>query len=78
MANPVDPGYTSAAAITPSDVTVVNFRAFYVGVSGNVTIDPLNGLSNTTLTLVQGRIYPIAITRVYATGTTATNLIGLN
>ena len=51
-------------------------RALYVGVSGDVKVDTVEG---DTLTFVGVPIgfFPVSVKRVYATGTTATNIIAL-
>ena len=69
---------SEAVAITLSDtVNHAPFRAFYVGVTGDVKIDTPLGQTVTLKNCVQGSIVPIKAIRFYSTGTTATNLIGL-
>lgn len=70
----------SAFAITPSDTVDLTYptRAIYVGVGGNLAV--IMGDDSTAITflgVVTGGFYPIAVDRVMATNTTATNLIGL-
>lgn len=67
-----------AVAVTPNDSTVVAFRGLWVGGAGNVAIKGING--NTAVTLVgvpAGTLLPVAVSRVMATNTTATNIVGL-
>lgn len=73
---PIDPGH-EAWAVTPSDtVTFQPTRGVYVGVSGDVTVDMADGDANITFTAAAaGVILPIRVTRIYSTGTTATNLV---
>lgn len=69
-----------AAAITPSNVTVFAqpTRGIYVGASGNITVDMADGGASVLFSnLMAGVIYPFQVTRVYATGTTATSLVAL-
>lgn len=75
-----------AFAITPSDSEVQPaHEAIYVGGAGDLSIttripDGVGGWTNTTVTLVgltAGRLLPIYATRINATGTTATALVGL-
>lgn len=66
----------AGAAVTPSDSAEVNFRALYVGIQGHVTVDLIGGGTNLTFMEAQG-ILPISVSKVYLTGTTATNIIGL-
>jgi hypothetical protein len=68
---------TGGAAITPSDSTVVDFNGIYVGGAGNLTVTLLNGTDVTLTAVIVGQIYPLRVTKVKATGTTATNLVGL-
>lgn len=71
--------YETAIEITPSDANDVgiNTLALYVGVAGDVRVR-LHGGQTVTLTgVLAGRIYPIHIQRVFATGTTATDLVAL-
>jgi hypothetical protein len=68
---------TGAAAITPNDSTVVDFNGIYVGGAGNLAVTLLDGSEVTLTAVIVGTIYPLRVTKVLATGTTATNLIGL-
>jgi hypothetical protein len=69
-----------AFAVTPSDVT--NFsavaRSLWIGVAGDVTLITLG--SNTAVlfkNVPQGSMLPVMCIRVNATGTTATNIVGI-
>ncbi len=64
-----------AAAVTPSDSTAVSFRGLYIGTIGTVVLTTLAG-NNVTFTNVVG-ILPVGCTKVLATGTTATGIVGL-
>lgn len=65
--------------ITPNDEATfpVRARAIYVGGEGNVTLTSANGADVTFIAVPTGSILPIETLRVRATGTTATNLVGL-
>lgn len=63
-------------AITPSDSATHDYRALYVGVTGDVRVLSPNG-DTVTFRNCQG-ILPIQVLRVYSTGTTATDIVGLN
>jgi hypothetical protein len=69
--------FNNAAAVTPSDSTVVAFNAIYVGGAGNVTVRT-QGQQTVTFTAppVGSTIY-IKCDRVMA-ATTATLLVGLS
>jgi len=68
---------TGGADITPDDSGTHNFNAIVVGSSGLVKFDFVNG-STLTIHCNKGIIYLFKVTRVYATGTVATDITGLN
>ena len=67
--------------ITPSDANTLPSvtRSIHANASGNVNIVWLNGTSNTNTVVyvVQGQTYPYRATKIMATGTTATDLVGI-
>jgi hypothetical protein len=65
------------AAVTKSDSTVVNFRALYVGGTGDVAVTAEDGNDVTFESVPAGSILPISVTKVLSTGTTATKIVGL-
>lgn len=67
-------------SITPGDSAVLSQlpKAIYVGTGGNVVVRAVDSGSDVTFVNVpNGTILDIRVTAVRATGTTATNLIGL-
>lgn len=67
-------------AITPNDNAALPFlpKAIYVGVGGNLVARAIDSGSDVTFTNVtSGSLLDIRLTSVRATGTTASNLIGL-
>lgn len=75
--NPLSPFVAAnAAPVTPSDTQDITFMALYVGGTGNVAVITANG-QTVTFNAVPVGFFPVAGTRVMATGTTATNLIAL-
>jgi hypothetical protein len=63
--------------ITPDDDTPLARRCLvYANDSGNVAIEDMDG-EVITYTLAAGEVAPVVAVRVHATGTTATDLIGL-
>ena len=66
-----------AAAVVPSDT--VDFpnapRRLWIGGAGNVTINTLAGHSVTYTGVPAGAYLNIRASRVFATGTTATNIV---
>ena len=71
---------SDAVTITPDDATdlaTVPTTGLYIGGNGNIKVDMLDGTATTFVGLKAGVVYPFKITRVYATGTTATNIVVL-
>jgi hypothetical protein len=72
---------TKAAAVTPHDSTAVDFASLYIGGAGNVTVTTRNMAGTAADVLFTGvpagTILPISCTKVKATGTTATSIVGL-
>lgn len=68
-----------AAAVTPSDSAQISrvARALYVGGSGDVRLVTEEGNTVTFQDIVAGSILPVKATKVFATGTTATNIVAL-
>lgn len=66
-------------AITPTDGLDMNIctRGLYVGVGGDVAIVDRGGTSLVYKNAQAGSVIPIEASQVSATGTTATNLIGM-
>ncbi len=70
----------SAAAVTPSDATDLAYttKGIYIGGSGNIVVNMADSGAPVTFTELQvGTVYPFRVTRVLATGTTATNIVAL-
>ena len=66
-------------AVTPSDATVLDFQALYVGVAGDVALAAGETGSAVTFTgVTAGAILPVKGKRVMSTNTTATNIVWLN
>lgn len=66
--------------ITPSDATEITtlHKGLWVGGSGDVRVQMWEGGSIVTLAgAVAGSLIPIRVKKVYATGTTATNIVAL-
>lgn len=67
-----------AFAITPSnddDITYAT-RYVYVGGTGTLKVDTVGGETVTFSAVAAGVFHPIRVTKVYATGTDATGIIG--
>jgi hypothetical protein len=68
-----------AVAIAPddaSDITNVT-RALYVGGTGDLRVMMLGGGTATFANIPSGTLMPLRVTRVLATGTTASAILGL-
>ena len=72
--------YKSAIEITPSsgDTTVSGPDAFYIGTTGDVKVDFVSGGTVIFKNMIVGNIYPFEVSKVYQTGTTAADIIGLD
>ena len=77
-----------AAAVTPSDTVNIpsvssqdgsgnNGCVLYVGGAGNVRVLTVGGDDVTFVGLAAGQFIPVQVKRVYATSTTATNIVAL-
>ena len=73
---PIESGF----AVTPDDNNDLTYqtRYLYAGVSGDVKATLAHDGSTVVFkSLAAGVLHPIAVSRVWATGTTATNILGL-
>lgn len=71
--------FTHAFAIAPSNTADLPnvIRQLYVGVGGNVRIDTLQGETVDFIGVLAGTLYDIQAKKVWSTGTTATNMVGI-
>jgi hypothetical protein len=76
MSNVSDPA-KYGAAVTPSNSVnlAAPTRSLYVGTTGDISVEMLNG--TVVFTSVAVGIFPIQCTRVNSTGTTASNIVAL-
>lgn len=67
------------AAVTPSDTEDLTYtcRSLWIGGAGDVRVRTVNGDLVTIVGVPAGTLLPVAVVRVYATATTATNIVGL-
>lgn len=76
----IDGPASKATPITPNDGAdiAVATRGIYVGGGGDLRVDMQGGGPPVTFfNVAPSTVQPIRVSRVYATGTTATNLVGL-
>lgn len=78
MSGLIDPA-GGAMAVTPNDSADFEqvARGIYVGVSGDLKVDLADGDTVTFVTIAAGVIHPIQVRKVYATGTTATDIVAV-
>jgi hypothetical protein len=71
--------YRGAEAVTPDDSTELTnvSRALYIGGAGNASVLMADGTTVTLTGLLVGHVYQVAVQRVNATSTTATNITSL-
>ena len=70
---------TKVLTITPHDDNDLSevVRALYIGVAGNAVVITKEGDTVTFVGLQAGQILPVRVSRVKATNTTATSILGL-
>lgn len=66
-------------AITPSDVAnlAVPIRALYAGAAGDVKLVDMLGTTVTLVGLAAGVFHPVCAVKIFATDTTATDIVGV-
>lgn len=62
--------------ITPSDTVALRLRQLYVTTGGTLKVDTLNTIGRTLSAIPDRTTLTCVILKVYATGTSATGLIG--
>lgn len=65
------------AAVTPADGSdlATSARALWVGGAGDIKVTTVGGSTVTIVGVTAGSILPVRVARVWATGTTATNIL---
>lgn len=65
-------------AVVPSDTTVLSsVRGLYVGGAGDVAVTMQDGTTGTFKAVPVGTVLPLQVSKVMATGTTATLMLAL-
>jgi len=78
----------NAQAVTPSDTTDLSLSGGnfdntasgalpFIGTAGNIKVTMLGGQTVTFLNIPDGTFMPIQVVRIWATGTTATNILAV-
>jgi len=70
--------YGSAVVVTTSDTLGNSFSSFMCGVAGAIAFQNVLGTTITLAAVPAYTVIPIATVRIMATGTAATNIIGLS
>ena len=67
----------NALSVTPSDSVDLDqtTRAVSVGVAGDVSVETAGGQSAVVIYMAAGVPFPVRVTRINATGTTATGIV---
>jgi hypothetical protein len=75
MSGPASHGF----AVTPSDSTLLaeTTRGIYVGTGGTIAALMLSGASVTFTSVPSGTTLPVRLTKIMATGTTASGIVAL-
>ena len=70
----------SATEITPSDSVDLTSasRAVYIGGVGDLKVTTVQGDTVTFKSLIPGSVLPVRVVRIFATGTTATNIVAIS
>ena len=72
------PGANAFAVIGNDGTDLINAtRGIYVGGAGDVKVTTVGGSTVTFAAVPAGGVLPVRAVRIFATGTTATNLIGM-
>lgn len=71
--------YGSFQTVTPSDTTLINCRAIFIGGAGNLTISKDGSSTGVLFAVTAGQILPVMLDqgRIMSTGTTATGIVAL-
>lgn len=64
----------NAAAVTPSDSTIITSRMLSIGGAGNLVVDMKGGQAGVTIPVAAGQTLPISVQKVRA-ATTATGIV---
>ncbi len=69
----------AGAAVTPNDSTDLTFvsRGLWIGTTGDITVTMEEGGDLTFSAVPDGTLLPLRVSRVLATGTSATNIVAI-
>ena len=72
-----EPAYDMASVTTSDSSEIDPTRGLYIGGAGNIKVDTAAGTTVPLNSAAAGSVLPIRVKKVYATGTTATNIVAL-
>ena len=72
-----EPAYDMASVTTSDSSEIDPTRGLYIGGAGNIKVDTAAGTTVTLNSAAAGSVLTIRVKKVYATGTTATNIVAL-
>lgn len=73
-----DPAFNAAEIVPDNATDLANYaRGLWVGTAGDVKVDTAGGNTVTFVAAAAGAIIPVRTKRVYATGTTASNIVAM-
>ena len=64
-------------AVTPSDTADNEFDCLYIGGTGDLVVELRDDTSPSTFSARPVGDFPYSVKKVYSTGTTATNILGI-
>ena len=76
-ANATVSSYDARTIVTSNSTNIAPTRGLYVGTAGDVTVDMAYGTTVAFVSVQAGTILPIQVTRIYSTGTSASNMVAL-
>ncbi|MGX2958055.1 spike base protein, RCAP_Rcc01079 family [Peribacillus sp. JNUCC 23] len=77
---PVESSAQGAILVVPNDstdLTTTPTKGIYIGGTGDLKVTMLDGTTVTFKSISAGAIHPLSVKRVFATGTTATNILAV-
>ena len=78
-ATPASDPVSNAAQVTPDDGNDLTYitSALVIGTGGNVKVNMAGGQLGVVVKAQSGQLLPFRVTRVWATGTTATDIVAV-
>jgi len=67
--------HARAVDISAADDTLSTPSVLYIGTGGDVKVDTLSGTTVTYKNFADGQFLPVLVTKVYKTGTSASNML---